>query len=132
MKKELISSILAITAWAPTPFALERQKLVATHSAGNPVTRSDKNDKRRQVIEHRVRQIIVDELGVVEKEVTPQALFVEDLGADSLDIVELVMRFEEEFNIEIPDEDAAKLKRVNDVYNYIEYCLTSKKKYYQQ
>ena len=63
-----------------------------------------------QEIENKVKQIIVDELGVDENEVTPNARFIDDLGADSLDTVELVMRFEEEFGIEIPDEDAEKIR----------------------
>ena len=65
-------------------------------------------------IENKVKQIIVDELGVDENEVTPNARFIDDLGADSLDTVELVMRFEEEFGIEIPDEDAEKITRVKE------------------
>ncbi|MBL8150985.1 MAG: acyl carrier protein [Blastocatellia bacterium] len=71
-------------------------------------------------IEEKVRQIIVDELGVDEAEVTPNASFTDDLGADSLDIVELVMRFEEEFGIEIPDEDAEKISNVREAVAYIE------------
>jgi acyl carrier protein len=71
-------------------------------------------------IEEKVRQIIVDELGVEESEVTPNARFVDDLGADSLDNVELVMRFEEEFGVEIPDEDAEKIQSVRDAIEYIE------------
>lgn len=71
-------------------------------------------------IEEKVRQIIVDELGVEESEVTPNARFIDDLGADSLDTVELVMRFEEEFGIEIPDEDAEKILSVRDAMEYIE------------
>src|SRR5213595_1127252 len=71
-------------------------------------------------IEQKVKQIIVDELGVDENEVTPNARFIDDLGADSLDTVELVMRFEEEFGIEIPDEDAEKVQSVRDAYNYID------------
>jgi acyl carrier protein len=59
--------------------------------------------------ENKVKKIIVDQLGVAEDEVTPQASFVDDLGADSLDTVEMVMAFEEEFTIEIPDEDAEKV-----------------------
>ena len=74
-------------------------------------------------IENKVRQIIVDELGVDENEVTPNARFIDDLGADSLDTVELVMRFEEEFGIEIPDEDAEKIQSVRDAYNYIDQHL---------
>ena len=71
-------------------------------------------------VEEKVKQIIVEELGVDEPEVTPNARFIEDLGADSLDTVELVMRFEEEFDIEIPDEDAEKIQSVRDAYNYID------------
>jgi acyl carrier protein len=71
-------------------------------------------------IEDKVKQIIVDELGVEESEVTPNARFIDDLGADSLDTVELVMRFEEEFSIEIPDEDAEKITRVKEAIEYIE------------
>jgi acyl carrier protein len=70
-------------------------------------------------IEDRVKDIIVDQLGVSPEQVTPEAKFVEDLGADSLDTVELVMAFEEEFDIEVPDEEAEKLQGVGDVINYI-------------
>jgi len=67
----------------------------------------------------RVKKIVVDRLGVTEDTVTMEAGFTEDLGADSLDTVELVMAFEEEFNIEIPDEDAEKIATVKDAVNYI-------------
>ena len=70
-------------------------------------------------VQEKIKQIIVDELGVDEAEVTENARFIEDLGADSLDLVELVMRFEEEFDIEIPDEDAEKIQSVNDAIEYI-------------
>ncbi|HET8654253.1 MAG TPA: acyl carrier protein [Longimicrobiaceae bacterium] len=70
-------------------------------------------------IEAKVKEIIVNELGVEAEKVTPEASFVEDLGADSLDTVELVMAFEEEFGIEIPDEDAEKLQTVGDAIDYI-------------
>jgi acyl carrier protein len=70
--------------------------------------------------EARVREIIVNELGVEAEKVTPEASFVEDLGADSLDTVELVMAFEEEFGMEIPDEDAERLQTVGDAIKYIE------------
>ena len=69
--------------------------------------------------EDRVKQIIVEQLGVDEAEVTPKASFVDDLGADSLDTVELVMAFEEAFEIEIPDEDAEKIRTVQDAFDYI-------------
>src|SRR5215510_9397126 len=68
----------------------------------------------------RVKKIIVDQLGVEEELVTPEASFVDDLGADSLDTVELVMALEEEFGIEIPDEDAEKITRVKEAVDYIE------------
>lgn len=68
----------------------------------------------------RVKQIIVDQLGVEEEEVTLEASFVDDLGADSLDIVELVMALEEEFEIQIPDEDAEKIRKVGEAVKYIE------------
>jgi acyl carrier protein len=75
----------------------------------------------------KVKSIIVDNLGVDEDEVTPDASFVEDLGADSLDVVELVMAFEEEFGIEIPDEDAEKITRVKEAVSYIEAHAKAKK-----
>ena len=71
-------------------------------------------------VAEKVKSIIVEQLGVEADEVTPTASFTEDLGADSLDIVELVMAFEEEFGIEIPDEDAEKLQTVGDAVNYIQ------------
>jgi len=70
--------------------------------------------------EDKVKQIIVEQLGVEESEVTPTAHFVDDLGADSLDIVELVMAFEEAFEIEIPDEDAEKIQTVKDAIEYVQ------------
>ena len=71
-------------------------------------------------IENKVKEIIVEQLGVEETEVTANASFVDDLGADSLDTVELVMAFEEAFDIEIPDEDAEKIKTVHDAVDYIQ------------
>jgi len=67
----------------------------------------------------RVKKIIVDQLGVEEELVTPDASFVDDLGADSLDTVELVMAFEKEFDIDIPDEEAEKLRTVGDALKYL-------------
>ena len=72
------------------------------------------------VSQDKVKQIIADQLGVKKEEVTDNAKFVDDLGADSLDTVELVMALEEEFGIEIPDEDAEKLSTVGDALRYIE------------
>ena len=71
-------------------------------------------------IEQRVKKIIVEQLGVKEDQVSPEAKFIEDLGADSLDTVELVMALEEEFGNEIPDEEAEKLQSVGDVIKYID------------
>jgi acyl carrier protein len=68
----------------------------------------------------KVRDIVVEQLGVEADEVALESTFIDDLGADSLDIVELIMAFEEEFNIEIPDEAAEKIKTVQDVVNYID------------
>ena len=70
-------------------------------------------------LEERVKKIIVEQLAVDAAEVTPQAQFVQDLGADSLDTVELVMALEEEFDVEIPDEDAEKIKTVGEAVSYI-------------
>jgi acyl carrier protein len=74
-------------------------------------------------VEDKVKQIIVEQLGVDETEVTPTASFIDDLGADSLDTVELVMALEEGFGMEIPDEDAEKITTVKDAINYIEAHL---------
>lgn len=71
------------------------------------------------MVEEKVKEIISKQLGVNSAEVTPDASFVDDLGADSLDTVELVMAFEEAFNIEIPDEDAEKIAKVKDAVEYI-------------
>ncbi|WP_343298166.1 acyl carrier protein [Pasteurella multocida] len=71
-------------------------------------------------IEERVKKIIVEQLGVKEDEVKPEAFFVEDLGADSLDTVELVMALEEEFDIEIPDEEAEKITTVQSAIDYVQ------------
>ncbi len=70
-------------------------------------------------VEERVKQIIVEQLGTDEAEVTPTASFIDDLGADSLDTVELVMAFEEAFEIEIPDEDSEKILTVKDAIEYV-------------
>ena len=75
--------------------------------------------KSMGTVDERVKKIIGEQLGVEEDEVTPEASFVEDLGADSLDTVELVMALEEEFEIEIPDEDAEKITTVSQAITYI-------------
>ena len=78
------------------------------------------------VDEKKFREIIVDRLGVDPKEITSEASFIDDLGADSLDTVELVMAFEEEFDIEIPDEDAEKLTTVGKAMEYLKKRLSEK------
>jgi acyl carrier protein len=80
----------------------------------------ENEEKHSMAVEDKVKQIIVEQLQVDEAEVTPGASFQEDLGADSLDVVELVMQFEEAFDLEIPDEDAEKIKTVRDAIDYIE------------
>jgi len=77
-------------------------------------------------VAEKVKSIIAEQLGVKAEEVTPQASFVNDLGADSLDTVELVMALEEEFGIEIPDEDAEKITTVGDAIKYIEDKIANK------
>ena len=74
-------------------------------------------------VEERVKKIVVEQLGVKEEQVTPQASFVDDLGADSLDTVELVMALEEEFECEIPDEEAEKIGTVQQAVDYIKQHL---------
>jgi acyl carrier protein len=74
-------------------------------------------------LEERIAEIIVEQLGVSREEISPEASFVEDLGADSLDIVELVMAMEEEFDVEIPDDDAARIERIRDAVAYLKEKL---------
>jgi len=78
-------------------------------------------------VAEKVKKMIVDQLGVSESEVIPEAKFIDDLGADSLDIVELIMALEDEYGIEIPDEDAEKIETVGDAIRYIEEHMTEKK-----
>ncbi len=77
-------------------------------------------------VQDKITEIIVEQLGVKPEEVVPEASFVDDLGADSLDTVELVMALEEEFGIEIPDEDAEKIQTVGDAIRYIEEKASAK------
>jgi len=77
-------------------------------------------------VAEKVKEMIVEQLGVSESEVVPEAKFIDDLGADSLDIVELIMALEDVYGIEIPDEDAEKMETVGDAIKYIEQRLTEK------
>jgi acyl carrier protein len=76
-------------------------------------------------LENRVTEIIVEQLGVAREEVVPEASFIDDLGADSLDIVELVMAMEEEFDVEIPDDDAEKIQTIGDAISYLKEKLAA-------
>ena len=80
----------------------------------------------RTEIETRVRQAVIEKLGIEESKVTNETSFINDIGADSLDTVELVMKFEEEFDIKIPDEDSEKIMKVGDAINYIADKVGSK------
>jgi len=102
------SGVDRVTRFDVTGFAAQ---IAAEVRGFNPLDYIEKKD---------VKKIIVDQLGVEEDLVTPEASFVDDLGADSLDTVELVMALEEEFGIEIPDEDAEKITRVKEAVDYIE------------
>ena len=98
-------------------FSLLLSRGVANIRCASKPTKNLMSDKP---IEERVKEIIVKELSVNPEQVTSTASFIEDLGADSLDTVELVMAFEEEFGVEVPDEEAEKLQTVGDVVKYIE------------
>jgi acyl carrier protein len=104
-----LAALLTTGVFAGEPFLRQ--------STGGSTGRQD--SERRAKIESRVKAIIVEQLGVPESEVVPEAQFIEDLGADSLDAVELVMAFEEEFEVEISDEDANNLVTVGDAYEYL-------------
>jgi len=102
-----------------------RSRLVGTvnldRRRANPARDASRiQETHMAAVDEKVKQIIVEQLQVDEAEVTPNASFQEDLGADSLDVVELVMQFEEAFDIQIPDEDAEKIKTVKDAVDYIE------------
>ena len=92
----------------------------------NHRVRKNPREECMAAVEQKVKQIIVEQLGVDESQVDTNASFVDDLGADSLDIVELVMAFEEAFELEIPDEDAEKITTVKDAIDYIEGKTTKK------
>lgn len=77
------------------------------------------SDTPEKPIEEKVKEIIIEQLGVNAEQITPEAKFTDDLGADSLDIVELIMAFEEQLGVEVPDEEAEKLQTVGDVIRYI-------------
>jgi len=76
-------------------------------------------------VEERVTEIIIEQLGIAKSEVVPESSFIDDLGADSLDIVELVMAMEETFDIEIPDDDAEKIQTIGDAFSYVKERLGS-------
>jgi acyl carrier protein len=94
-------------------------KLAATQNCTNCCDLDEKKEEKMSNIEERVKKIIIEQLGVKEEEVKNEASFVDDLGADSLDTVELVMALEEEFDTEIPDEEAEKITTVQSAIDYI-------------
>jgi acyl carrier protein len=94
-------------------------RLLRSRHSGKAARERFQRGELMAAVDEKVKQIIVEQLGVDEGEVTPNASFVDDLGADSLDTVELVMAFEEAFDIEIPDEDAEKIRTVQDAVDYI-------------
>src|SRR5580692_7485876 len=106
------------TAWV----CLHLGAVKTVHPSGTQTVQDQRTHRRvaMAAVDEKVKQIIVEQLQVDEAEVTPGASFQEDLGADSLDVVELVMQFEEAFDIQIPDEDAEKIKTVKDAIEYIE------------
>ena len=120
MKDKLMSAALAVVVSASTGMGQQRS---ARPKAQTRPAQADCKTGLNKAIEQKVKQLVIDELGVDEAKVTPRARFIQDLGADSLDEVELIMRFEEEFNIEISDADAAKLHCVCDVVKYLEKRL---------
>src|SRR4030095_14431284 len=99
---------------------MRRRILLVTFSPSTAGCTCREQGEGHMAVADKVKSIIVEQLGVDEEEVTPDASFVDDLGADSLDTVELVMAFEEEFGIEIPDEEAEKITRVKEAVDYIE------------
>jgi len=103
-----------------SPHSLHIIKEMEALGSPQPLYRNRPIFMSEKSIEERVKEIIVEQLGVTPDQITPEASFLEDLGADSLDTVELVMAFEEEFNINVPDDDAEKLQTVGDVIRYIE------------
>ena len=109
-----------MTGLIPGSIAFAQRPTSPKPQTQKPAQGKDSKQQQRAALEKRVRQIIVDQLGVRESEVKPEARFIDDLGADSLDTVELVMRFEEEFGIKIPDQDAEKILTVRAAYDYIE------------
>jgi acyl carrier protein len=86
----------------------------------------ENKEATQMAVSEKIKSIIAEQLGVKAEEVTPQASFIDDLGADSLDTVELIMALEEEFNVEIPDEDAEKMTTVGDAIKYIEEKTANK------
>jgi acyl carrier protein len=115
LKSKAISSLLVIAVLAPgcstrSPQGKEQQSGAAVQTQKDP---------KRLAIEKTARELIAATLGVQLAQVQPHSRFIEDLGADDLDIIEIIMRFEEEFEIVIPDEDAAKLLIVQQAYDYL-------------
>jgi acyl carrier protein len=108
-----------VASYVSTSFPFDRNSFQQLGFSFAPAVQLILSEENMAAVDEKVKQIIVEQLGVDEGEVTPSASFVDDLGADSLDTVELVMAFEEAFEIEIPDEDAEKIRTVQDAIDYI-------------
>lgn len=119
MKRQAIGSVLVIAALAPNSPALSPQKKTQKKRQQSAVAVRRQTDPKRLAIEKTARELIADGLGLKLDEVKPPARFIDDLGADSLDIVELVMRLEETFGIEISDQDCEKIQTVQQSYDYL-------------
>lgn len=119
-RRELLSGLSSLFAFGmATTLPLLPQSVSPKPQSKPAGKKKSPTDKREDEVAKKVKRIVVEQLGVDEDKVTLSARFVEDLGADSLDVVELVMAFEEAFDIEIPDEDAEKLKTVANAIDYI-------------
>jgi len=116
MKTKLIGPVVIIAALAPGQTLKGQDCLPGTKSSAQSQTASDKGTQQRW---EKLKDILAEELGIDKDKITPASRFKEDFGADSLDMVEIVMRLEEDFKIEIPDAEAGKFQKVCDVYTYL-------------
>ena len=116
MKTILIGPVVIMAALAPGQTLKGQGCLPGTKSSAQSQTASDKDTRQRW---EKLKDLLAEELGIDKDKITPTSRFKEDLEADSLDMVEIVMRVEEDFKIEIPDADACKFEKVCDVYTYL-------------
>jgi len=119
MKLKAIGSLLVLAALAANCSARSPQNQTQKKDSQPAPASQNPSNPKRLAIEKTARALIADELGLKLEDIKPQSSFIDDLGADELDTVELIMKLEEVFEIEIPDEDAGKLKTVQQVYDYL-------------